>query len=373
MPNQGYNNKNSFCSVFELIAVFRYVTAPGPYFYGPSILVGPAQGDRVFSACRSLLNLAVFQYLATELERGYYAISDSVLEIDIESTRPKSLDIGILIIVGDDHNDTDYRLALDSTQCYAAMHGYDFKIERITPEWKKRCPETDFMFARHCVASHLLHRHEWTLFLDADVGVINPNRFLDDYINEASNGTDLIFYDRFFCWEIAAGSYFVRNTSFSQQFLMKFAELEGGDLPNSFHGRDNGAIHWLFVREFFPNTSSQVDPSSCMAIWRESTDFVDLFVFEACTRLIFGEVRYFHAAPENGGPGIVELLPKGTGWMRDIWLTQSKVSPDTDFMIHGLKHSIEIPGIDDASAMERARARRKFEMAIDEVAGRAGT
>ena len=92
------------------------------------------------------------------------------------------------------------------------------------------------------MVSHLLSYHDWTLFIDADVGVVNPNRLLDDYIIENRNKSDLIFFDRFFDWEVAAGSYFAKNTQFAAQFLRDFANLEYM-LPNSYTGSDNGAIH----------------------------------------------------------------------------------------------------------------------------------
>lgn len=98
------------------------------------------------------------------------------------------------------------------------------------------------MFQRHCIAAHLLSNHEWTLFIDADVGVVNPNRLLDDYIIENEGKPDLIFFDRFFDWEIAAGSYFAKNSEFAIGFLREFANLEY-ILPNSYTGSDNGAIH----------------------------------------------------------------------------------------------------------------------------------
>ncbi|KAE9420604.1 hypothetical protein Angca_001921, partial [Angiostrongylus cantonensis] len=59
---------------------------------------------------------------------------------------------------------------------------------------------------------------------------------------------EIIFYERFFNWEVAAGSYLVRNSDWSQSFLEGkflsrcFADYEFR-LPKSFHATDNGAIH----------------------------------------------------------------------------------------------------------------------------------
>ena len=106
-------------------------------------------------------------------------------------------------------------------------------------------------------------------------------------------------------------------------------------------------FQWLFVEQFYGTQTSQLNSQDCHRIWSASTDFVDLFVFEACCRLIMGETRLFR---DPHGTGVIKLIPKGEGWMRDGWITNSKWSPESDFMLHGWKHSIEMPTLQQANA-----------------------
>ncbi|KAE9550946.1 hypothetical protein FO519_005835 [Halicephalobus sp. NKZ332] len=284
------------------------------------------------------------RYYFEEVWKSYFSGPDTVVEgpkiIPRLQRSSEAFDIGILIVLTEDVNLTEYELAVNSLRCYALIHNYGFRIERVNEEWNIKCPH---------------RQHKWTLFIDADVGVVNPNRLLDDYIVQNQNKSDLIFFDRFFDWEIAAGSYFSKNTQFAAEFLREFANLEF-ILPDSFTGSDNGAIHWLFVTKFFPNTSI-LSPDDCWKIWEQSEDFTDLFVFEACCRQIMGESRLFSDPKEKG---TIRILPKGTAWMRDIWITDSKWSLDSDFMLHGWKHSILVPQIANSSSWKRSKIRQKW-------------
>ena len=66
------------------------------------------------------------------------------------------------------------------------------------------------MFQRHCITVNLLRDHPeipYLLFMDADMGVVNPNHFIEDYIEP---GYDILFYERIMNSEITAGNYIVK-------------------------------------------------------------------------------------------------------------------------------------------------------------------
>lgn len=239
----------------------------------------------------------------------------------------RHLNISVVIVVSDVKDaEKEYKIALRSMRCYCKMHNYPFYLVQDV-DYRDVCHQKDFMFRRHCIVAQLLEKTDWLIFLDADIAVVNPNVLLEEYINPSY---DLTFYDRFVNWEVAAGSYIVHNTLWAKHFLQNFANFET-QLPNSFHGTDNGALHIYFQQTFYPQLSAE--SQICRKIWETADSFQDLFTFEACIRTVMGDVHEFDRA---------RILKKGTGWVRDIWLTDSKWSPERDFMLHGLKDANEI-------------------------------
>ncbi|VDM52340.1 unnamed protein product [Angiostrongylus costaricensis] len=202
------------------------------------------------------------------------------------------------------------------------MHKYPLRL--VTGSEYNQCQQRDPMFRRHCIVATILETSEWVLFIDADIGVVNPTRLIEEYVDTRY---DITFYDRFCSWEIAMGSYLVKNTPFSRSFLRDFADYES-KLPDSFHGSDNGAIHAYILETL----ASDYRPEAkvCYSIWSRSNSYIDLFLFEACIRSVLGSQRIFDK---------VRILRKGTGWVRDIWITKSKWNSERDFMLHGMKES----------------------------------
>uniref|UniRef100_A0A914QZV3 Uncharacterized protein n=1 Tax=Panagrolaimus davidi TaxID=227884 RepID=A0A914QZV3_9BILA len=153
------------------------------------------------------------------------------------------------------------------------------------------------------------------------MAVINPCHTIQEYLDK-NEKVEIIFYERYYDHEIAAGSYLVRNSEYSRKFIHFWADYFYR-LPQSFHGTDNGAIHQVFMELNFPDETSKMQ---CYNIWNNSRGYDDLFAYQACTK---------HALTSNTSLFInetVKLIRKmSPGWVRDGWLTSTKWSPQ-DFM-----------------------------------------
>ncbi|KAK6729646.1 hypothetical protein RB195_006596 [Necator americanus] len=127
---------------------------------------------------------------------------------------------------------------------------------------------------------------------------------------------------------------------------------------------------------------SQREAHVCYSIWHQSTNFDDLFLYEACIRSILGsqrnfgkvrivrkqlEVRFLHdrsevrirpSAHQAFHPSGVDQL--GTGWVRDIWITNSMWSLERDFMLHGMKESDRSTIPDGLFSWLRSRISSRF-------------
>ncbi|KAE9547571.1 hypothetical protein FO519_009214 [Halicephalobus sp. NKZ332] len=173
---------------------------------------------------------------------------------------------------------------------------------------------------------------DWILFLDADMAVVNPRPRIEDYVGvgkKESENMEIMFYERFFNFEIMAGSYIVRNSDYGRKFLSYWADYYY-KLPNSFHGTDNGAIHQVLLDYLFPGSVSL--QSRCSYFWNVSENFSDLYKFEACARKILG-IR-----SKTLDYGRIRIILKSEkSWARDGWLTNSRVSLKRDFIFHGWK------------------------------------
>uniref|UniRef100_A0A7E4W5S3 Nucleotid_trans domain-containing protein n=1 Tax=Panagrellus redivivus TaxID=6233 RepID=A0A7E4W5S3_PANRE len=237
--------------------------------------------------------------------------------------------IAIVIAITDKEFALNCAPAMNMTSCYALHFGYNvvvLNLQNIT--LAAECPHGDKYFRRHCATAKWMEKNQdtidYVLFIDADMGVVNPCHTIQEYFDDTA---DLIFYDRFYDFEIAAGSYIAKNTEFSRNLLKYWADYFY-KLPNSLHGSDNGAIHQVFMEYLFETPAEKM---ACYHLWNISKSYDDLFRYQACT-----QVKY-STKNRKFCDGKLKLVRKDAiGWVRDVWLTQSKWSK-RDFMLHGLK------------------------------------
>jgi hypothetical protein len=120
---------------------------------------------------------------------------------------------------------------------------------------------------------------EWLLVLDADTGVVNPLKCIDEYYSKSDQ---IVFYERFFNWEIMSGNYLVKNVEWSRQFLLGWAnyDVKATNIPWSSY--DNGALqsHLLYSIINEQQIRSKIDV--CHQLWLNSDQGVRLVHFELC-------------------------------------------------------------------------------------------
>ncbi|CAI2353017.1 unnamed protein product [Caenorhabditis sp. 36 PRJEB53466] len=230
--------------------------------------------------------------------------------------------IAIVTIITNSTPVTDYQVALDSVKCYAQTQNYEFLV-LIDSDYSQFCHQTHKFFLRHCVVAQILPRYDAILFLDADHGVVNPKVRIEKFMDPA---VDLTFYDRFFDWEVMAGSYIVANTLFSRHFLRYWSDFES-KMPRVKHGSDNAALHLILAEQLFSaNYPDEVE--LCREAYYKAQNTEEIGTYIACIRHIFGDRTDF---------GKVRIMKKGTGWSRDDWLTSGMWNAERDFILHGWK------------------------------------
>ncbi|CAJ0569705.1 unnamed protein product, partial [Mesorhabditis spiculigera] len=238
----------------------------------------------------------------------------------------KPPNITVLVVVNNDGDLWKYETALATLRCYCKMHHYTFKI--IFPYDYIPCYRKDFMFVRHCIVVEHLVKTDYVFFVDADMAVVNPKRRIEEFIDP---NFDITFYERFINVEIAAGSYLVKNTRWARNFLMDFS-LYGDKLDDRVIGSDNAALHMFLAEELYPELKDLL--KQCQSA-QKLVDWGELYVYEICVRMIIGN----HYELKNH----VRIMKKGTGWVRDIWLADSRWNPKMDFILHGYQEKRILP------------------------------
>ncbi|PAV82693.1 hypothetical protein WR25_25674 isoform A [Diploscapter pachys] len=252
-------------------------------------------------------------------------VMQSISSIALYGQSEKPLNIAIVVITNDGGT-KGYSYAIDTVKCYCKIQGYDFVLAGNVQN--SSCNHSDHYFRRHCHVANILvtGKYDYLLFIDADIGVVNPNRRIEEFIDPKF---DIEFYDRFVNQEIMMGSYIVKNSDWSINFLRNFANYQyrlpiGKGLQ---HGTDNGGIH-AYIAEILYEKTRHIELTNCKKIYNQSRSWTDLFVFESCIRDMMGVNTDF---------GHILIFKKGEGWARDNWLTNNMINLNRDFMIHAWK------------------------------------
>jgi len=244
-------------------------------------------------------------------------------------TCPKQYGSIAMLMVVDKRAQQEYQSAIQSMLCYAQKHNYTFfMVDPNNINAYGVCQGMrDLMFKRHCISLQLLDSYDWVAAFDGDVGVADPEKCLEHML---SPHVDLVFEERFHNGEIHAGSYIVRNSDFGKTHLSRWIEYDKENVP-FFHNSDNGALHihllsWLADIQY--NSESGAVIERCQQLRQHSYDLNSYDQYVGCCMEIITKIL-----PKN-----IHLIRRGHGFVRDLWVTDNKVSP-VDFFLHALKES----------------------------------
>uniref|UniRef100_A0A915CZ36 Nucleotide-diphospho-sugar transferase domain-containing protein n=1 Tax=Ditylenchus dipsaci TaxID=166011 RepID=A0A915CZ36_9BILA len=311
----------------------------------------------VIASCLTFILIILF-YSSTQ--SAYTYLEKTQLPNDIFSTddcsHSISNDMAVLVVVDKSSFLKNYTLAQKTLTCYCLAHNYSLNyifLEHDT-NYSHQCNQSGFYFRRHCAAVVFMQAHpnfKFILFVDADIGVINPRHRIEEFINERTDAEiKLIFFERLITYEIMAGSYLAKNTLFVHDFLMEWANYTSNQLFNqkkTYHQDDEGALHQVLINRYVSSASNR---NICEQVYNSTIDYYAyLNEYVVCARHILGiSTRTFG--------NTIKLIRQGDGWARDGHETATSFWADRDFMFHYWKDQLadlwKFPFLDKNSTLE---------------------
>uniref|UniRef100_A0A0K0EC05 Glyco_trans_2-like domain-containing protein n=1 Tax=Strongyloides stercoralis TaxID=6248 RepID=A0A0K0EC05_STRER len=250
-------------------------------------------------------------------------------------------EIAIVIII-DNETITNYEQAVKTVHCYSIHYNYTFIIinDNKNSSFGTNCLQKDFMFRRHCIISDYGLKFEdiikYIVFIDGDIGVVNPLHRIEEYLPK--NKEEILFYDRIFNKEIAAGSYIIKNNLYTRNLLMSFANYDF-KIPIFNDGSDNVALQ-VFILDFLGTTNNSSEYNQCMKLYNTSIGYDQNMIVVSCFKWILNKLD---ETPYNNDyytfdKGRIKIVRKLSSkrWVRDTWLANWKYC-DKDFLHHGWK------------------------------------
>uniref|UniRef100_A0A0N4ZLP3 Glycosyltransferase n=1 Tax=Parastrongyloides trichosuri TaxID=131310 RepID=A0A0N4ZLP3_PARTI len=237
-----------------------------------------------------------------------------------------------------------YIEAEEMNECYALQHKYTLIYLDEYHETSYNCKQPDFLFQRHCIVSNFAlqykHLFDYFLFIDNDIGILNPKKKLEKYL--PLNEEQIIFYERYFNHEIAIGSFIFKNSHYTRRLLHFIADFIY-KMPPIHCGGDNIPLHGA-IFDFIATSSYRKEYNICNNIWNNLNIKINIWkncmMYVACIRWALnkmdeGNNLYDYQSFDNNKIIVLKKFNERR-WVRDIWVTNFKFSTD-DFFIHGLK------------------------------------
>ncbi|VDO42924.1 unnamed protein product [Haemonchus placei] len=190
--------------------------------------------------------------------------------MEMVSSSMKESHIAIVQVVEENIYRPAYGHAIMSVACYAKAQRYDHFI-LVDQMFFAKCLHKNRFFLQHCIVAYVLRNYDYVLFLDTNIGVVNPKRRIEEYVDE---NVDLIFAERAENWEFVTETYLVKNSKRALNFLNGLADYESR-VPKRLRGKHSAIIHaTAWTRESWTTNSKWSKDRDFMLSYGNESDMI---------------------------------------------------------------------------------------------------